>query len=89
MVKTIWTDLDAQGRRMHKIVRLCDTMISELMESEDKDHTLIMSYIDRLVKTSSHQAHLTDMVLNLSMLKKLAEKRYIDQITDIKLKELV
>lgn len=88
MVGRNWTDIDVQGRRMNKIVKLCESMISNLIGEKEQNHDLILAYIDRLVRTSSHQAHLTDMALNLSLLRKLAEKKYLEQITDIKLKEL-
>jgi hypothetical protein len=44
--------------------------------------------MDRIVKSSTHQAHLTDINLKLNMLFKLAEKKYADEITEQGLKEL-
>ena len=83
-----WTDLDVQGRRMNKTVKLCETMIANLLKEEDKDHDLIMAYIDRMVKTSHHQSQLTDMVLGVKLIRRLAEKKYLDVITEDKLKAL-
>lgn len=89
MVKTVWMDIDQQGRRAQRIVKLCETMIDKENKKKEPDHDLILAYIDRLVKTSHHQSQLTDMNLKLNMLVKLAEKKHGEQILDIKLKELV
>lgn len=86
MVKTSWTDIDVQGRRMAKVVRNCETQYEKYLK--EGDHDLAMAYIDRLVKASSHQSQLTNMNLKLNMLFKLAEKKHADEIINIGLKEL-
>jgi hypothetical protein len=88
MTTTAWTDIDRQGRKMAKIVKICESFIDKELHKEDPNHTLILAYMDRLVKSSSHQAHLTDINLKLNMLFKLAEKKYADEITEQGLKEL-
>jgi hypothetical protein len=81
-----WTDIDVQGRRMNRIVKLCETEMNKQLKGGDND--LALAYIDRLIKASNHQAQLTDMTLNLKLLRKLAEKKYLDVITEDKLKQL-
>lgn len=90
MAKTDWTDIDRQGRKMAKIVRLCESFVDrELKKSEsERNHDLILAYMDRLIKSSAHQAQLTNINLKLNMLFKLAEKKYADEITEQGLREL-
>jgi hypothetical protein len=90
MVKSSWNDIDAQGRKMAKIVRLCESFVDrELKKSEsERNHDLILAYMDRLIKSSAHQAQLTNINLKLNMLFKLAEKKYADEITEQGLREL-
>ena len=90
MAKPGWNDIDAQGRKMTKIVRLCESFIDREMkkESKDRDNDLILAYMDRLIKSASHQANLTNINLKLNMLFKLAEKKYADELTEQGLKEL-
>ena len=90
MAKTDWTDIDRQGRKMAKLVKLCESFVDrELKKPEnERDHDLIMAYMDRLLKSASHQANLTNINLKLNMLFKLAEKKYADELTEQGLKEL-
>ena len=90
-----WTDLDIQGRRVNKTVNLCETMVHNLMYKDkelrpiiEMDHDLIIAYMKTGLQASHQLQSATDMKLNLKMLQKLAEKKYLEQITDIKLKEL-
>ena len=88
MVRTAWMDIDQQGRRMQRIVKLCESMIEKELKKKDADHDLILAYMDRLVKSSHHQSQLTDMNLKLNMLVKLAEKKHGDKILEQSLKEI-
>ena len=90
MVKSSWNDIDAQGRKMAKIVRLCESFVDrELKKPEtERNDDLILAYMDRLIKSAAHQSHLTQTNLKLNMLFKLAEKKYADEITELGLKEL-
>jgi len=88
-----WTNIDRQGRRMSTTIKLCETMIEKYLKAGKDDatkidHDIILAYMDRMIKASVHQSHLTDMKLNLKLLRRLAEKKYLEQITEIKLKEL-
>jgi len=84
-----WNDIDKQGRKMAKMVKICESWIDKLLRQEPVDHDLVLAYMDRLVKSSAHQAQLTNINLKLNMLFKLAEKKYADEITEQGLKELV
>ena len=86
MVKTAWTDLDQDGRRMNRTIKFCETMIEKYSKEGDSDLTL--AYIDRLIKASHHKIQITDMVLGIKMIRKLAEKKYLDIIVEDKLRAL-
>ena len=85
-----WTDIDVQGRRINKIVKLCETNVVNLLKIKDtdRDNDLILAYMDRLIKASTHLQSITDMVLDIKMLRKLALKKHADQILEDKLKAL-
>jgi hypothetical protein len=83
-----WNDIDKQGRKMAKMVKICESWIDKLLKAETVDHDLVLAYMDRLVKSSAHQAQLTNINLKLNMLFKLAEKKYADELADLGLKEL-
>ena len=83
-----WNDIDKQGRKMAKMVKICESWIDKLLKAETVDHDLVLAYMDRLVKSSAHQAQLTNINLKLNMLIKLAEKKYADELADLGLKEL-
>lgn len=82
---TGWLDIDVDGRRLERIIKLCETMITKYMTN---DNDLVLAYIDRLVKASSQKAHMQDMALNINMLIRLAEKTNADEIVQLKLKAI-
>lgn len=81
-----WTDLDRDGRRLERVIKFCETMISDNVKVKDND--LILAYIDRLIKASNQKLAITDMVLGIKMLRRIAEKQYIAEVTHDKLVEL-
>ena len=83
-----WNDIDKQGRKMAKMVKICESWVDKLLKEQDINHDLVLAYMDRMNKCSQHQASLTQINLKLNMLFKLAEKKYADEITDMGLKEL-
>jgi len=71
-----WTNLSQDGRRIERIIKLCETMIEkELILNEKKDHDIILAYIDRLIKAKAVKIKITDLVLGISHTRKLVEKR--------------
>jgi hypothetical protein len=42
------------------------------------DHDLVLAYIDRLVKATTQKSHVVDLVMGISHLRKIAEKK-LDQ----------
>jgi len=83
MVKTHWADLDTDGRRLERIIKICETK----MKSETDDN-IKLAYIDRIIKASGQKLQVTDMMYGIKMLRRLAEKSFTEEITEQKLKEL-
>ena len=82
-----WLDLDADGRRMERICKFCETMIDkELKKGGDND--IILAYIDRLVKSSNMKLNIQDLVIGFKQLRRLAEKEYTKELTHEKLLEI-
>jgi len=75
-----WTNLNNDGRRLERIIKLCETNIIKAMGVEPlpTDHDLVLAYIDRLVKATTQKTHVVDLVLGISHLRKVAEKQ-LDQ----------
>jgi hypothetical protein len=75
-----WTNLNNDGRRLERIIKLCETNISKAMgdNPSQTDHDLVLAYIDRLVKATTQKTHVVDLVLGISHLRKVAEKQ-LDQ----------
>jgi hypothetical protein len=71
MVKNHWTNLNADGRRLERIIKLCETNIINIKGDDD----LILAYIDRLIKATNQKSHIVDLVLGISHLRKVAEKQ--------------
>lgn len=88
MVRTVWTDLDRQGRGMAAIVEFCKTIIKKEMHKDEPDYDKVMGMIDRQIKAGHQQMALTDMVLNVKLLMKLANKKHMDEVIDMKLNEV-
>lgn len=88
MTKQAWTDLDRQGRGMAQIVEFCKTMVKKEMAKEKPDYDITLAFLDRQIKAAHSQQSLTDMVLNVKLLMKLAQKKHLEELTNIKLKEL-
>ncbi len=84
MVKSAWTDLDCDGRRLERIIKFCETMIMK----NDKDNDLVLAYIDRLIKATTSKVQITDMLMGIKVLRRLAEKEYIHELTHEKLIKL-
>ena len=72
--KKSWTDLAVDGRRLERVIRLCETEISKNLENQN--HDMILAYIDRLIKATAQKEKLADIVLGINHLRKLAEKKY-------------
>lgn len=71
-----WTNLNGDGRRLERIIRLCETEISKRIESNDTDkHDIILAYIDRLIKATHQKERVVDLVMGISHLRKIAEKK--------------
>ena len=81
-----WLDLDSDGRRMERIVRLCETEIAKNIK--DKNNDLVLAYIDRLIKASTMKLSIKDLVIGFKQLRRLAEKTYTKELTHEKLQEL-
>ena len=75
-----WTNLNQDGRRLERIIKLCETNITKAMgnNSLQTDHDLVLAYIDRLIKATTQKTHVVDLVLGISHLRKVAEKQ-LDQ----------
>lgn len=86
MVKSAWTDLDCDGRRYERIIKFCETMVMKHDKKNDDD--LVLAYIDRLIKASVAKVQLTDMLMGIKVLRRLAEKQYIHELTHEKLVKL-
>lgn len=72
--KLSWTNLNNDGRRLERIIKLCETKITNNID----DHDLVMAYIDRLVKATTQKVRVVDLVLGISHLRSVAEKQ-LDQ----------
>ena len=71
-----WTNLNSDGRRLERIIKLCETNIGTHLKSNN--HDLALAYIDRLVRATTQKSHVVDLVLGISHLRKMAEKK-LDQ----------
>jgi hypothetical protein len=78
-----WLDLDGDGRRIERIIKLCETRIATMIELKDND--LILAYIDRLIKASNQKLAIQDMVIGFKQLRRLAEKQYAPELLHEKL----
>lgn len=71
MVKNHWSNLNSDGRRLERIIKLCETNIVNNKDTDD----LVLAYMDRLIKATNQKAHIADLVLGISHLRKVAEKK--------------
>jgi len=80
LARDTWTNLNNDGRRLERIIKLCETNISKAMgdNPDQTDHDLVLAYIDRLVKATTQKSHVVDLVMGISHLRKIAEKK-LDQ----------
>jgi len=86
MVKSAWTDLDCDGRRYERVIKFCETRMVQCDKEGNND--LVLAYIDRLIKASVAKVQLTDMLMGIKVLRRLAEKQYITELTHEKLTAL-
>lgn len=73
MVRSSWTNLSSDGRRIERIIKLCETEIATALI--ERNHDLVLAYIDRLVKASHQKERFADLVMGISHLRKIAEKK--------------
>lgn len=72
-----WDNLSSDGRRLERIIKFCETMITnEANNTNRESDDLILAYIDRLIKATLAKEKIADMVLGISHVRKLAEKKY-------------
>ena len=81
-----WLDLDGDGRRMERIIKFCETMVTKQIGKGDDD--LALAYIDRLIKASNMKLSIQDMVIGFKELRKLATGEFREELTQVKLKAL-
>ena len=73
-----WANLNNDGRRVERITKLCDTMITKELDKEDYDNDIILAYIDRLLKAEATKTKIADIVLGITSLRKeLERKKYL------------
>ena len=70
-----WTNLNADGRRLERIIKLCETNISTYTSKDVIDHDIILAYIDRLIKATATKQKIVDLVLGISHMRKIAEAK--------------
>ena len=81
-----WTDLDVDGRRLERVIKFCETRLTQC--DKDKNNDLVLAYLDRLIKATATKVQLTDMIMGIKVLRRLAEKEYIHELTHEKLIKL-
>ena len=81
-----WVDLDVDGRRAERIIKLCETQI--VQQLEQKNYDLVLAFMDRFAKTSNYKLSVQDLVIGFKQLRRLAEKEYSKELTHEKLVEL-
>lgn len=70
-LKQNWTDLNKDGRRMDKIIKIC---LKEFTKKEN-GHDLKLSYLDRLIKSTLAKEKLAITVLGVRAVLEEAKKR--------------
>jgi len=70
-----WLNLNADGRRLERIIKLCETNIAKALDEDPPNHDLVLAYIDRFIKTEAQKVRVVDLVLGISHLRKLAEAK--------------
>jgi len=68
MVNTAWYDINRDGRRLDRIIKMVYTKAMN-----EQDHTMQMAYIDRLIKATNTKVNIAETVLNIKQI--LAEAR--------------
>jgi hypothetical protein len=61
---------------MNRIIKMCETSAANHFASGD--HDLTLAYLDRLIKATHQKERLADLVMGISHLRKIAEKK-LDQ----------
>lgn len=69
-----WADLDCDGRRLNRIIRILET---KLKKTEDDDKTI--KYANSIAFLTSKKVEIADRVLGVSHLVKKLEKKYEKQ----------
>jgi hypothetical protein len=70
-IKQNWTDLNRDGRRMDKVIRICMTEFKK----KDNPFEMRMSYADRLIKATQTKEKLAITVLGVKAVLDEAKKR--------------
>jgi hypothetical protein len=71
-----WTNLNQDGRRLERIIKLCETNIkNQTTKDVAQDDDIVLAYIDRLIKATNQKTHVVDLVMGISHLRKIAERK--------------
>ena len=68
-----WTNLNQDGLRLERIIKLCETEMVKALK--DVNHDLVLAYMDRLIKATHQKERVVDLVMGISHLRKIAEKK--------------
>ena len=76
---TSWADLNTDGRRIEKLILICNANIEyEVKKAADnhepQDDARIWGYMDRIVKLTTNKKEIADMVLGVNKILRTAKK---------------
>jgi hypothetical protein len=58
VARSKWDNTDKEGRRLEKIIRLCETNIVNNSDNND----LVLAYLDRLIKATHTKIELIESI---------------------------
>ena len=73
---TSWADLNRDGRRLEKIIKICEKNIEAENRKTPIDDNRLFGYMDRLSRLTHNKAEIADLVLGVRKMLRKAEKVY-------------
>ena len=74
---TSWADLNRDGRRLEKLIKMCEGMVETEAKKTPSEDNRIWGYMDRISKFTSNKKEIADMVLGINKILRKSRKTVI------------
>ena len=74
---TSWADLNRDGRRLEKLIKMCEGMVETEAKKVPPEDNRIWGYMDRISRFTTNKKEIADMVLGINKILRKSRKTVV------------